>query len=142
MEFEFEEKEQYSLEDVQALVSDFKSKAIQTIESKDLELTSLNTEVERVKELEEGNHLLQIKNLAISNGIDEDLFDLIVDPDIEVVKGKIDKLKSITKEKEIDILISAATIKKLLTPEAFRFRKIGEEKIRGKDISIELYSLD
>lgn len=52
------------------------------------------------------------------------------------------RIEQLTKEKEIDILISAATIKKLLTPEAFRFRKIGEEKIRGKDISIELYSLD
>lgn len=102
LEFEYEEKQNYTNEDVQAILSDFKSKAIEIVESKDLELAGLTTELEKVEELEQGNHLLQIKNLAISNGIDEDLFDLIVDDDIEVVKAKIDKLKAVTKEKEID----------------------------------------
>lgn len=102
LDFEYEEKQNYTNEDVQAILSDFKSKAIEIVESKDLELAGLTTELEKVEELEQGNHLLQIKNLAISNGIDEDLFDLIVDDDIEVVKAKIDKLKAVTKEKEID----------------------------------------
>ncbi len=52
------------------------------------------------------------------------------------------RIEDLTKEKDIDILISAATIKKLLTPEVFQYRKMGEEKVRGKDAAIELYTLD
>lgn len=102
LEFEFEEKEQYTLEEVQGLVSDLKGQATETIELKDTELTEALEQAERVSELEGNNHTLQIKNLAIQNGIDEELIDLIADDDIEVVKTKIDKLKSMQKEKEID----------------------------------------
>lgn len=100
--FEFEQKEQYTLEEVQALVESFKAKVEETINAKDETIAGLTTEVEKVKELTKSNHDLSIKNLAIKNGISEDMLDLIVDEDLEKVQSKIDKLKSITKEKEID----------------------------------------
>lgn len=102
MEFEFEEKEQYTQEEVQAIVESLKSEVDNTIKTKDTELTELTTEVEKVKELETTNHQLSIKNLAIQNGIDEDLFDLVQDDDLKVVEKKIEKLKSIKKVDDID----------------------------------------
>lgn len=102
MEWKFEEKETYTLEDVQAIVEGFKVEVGETIKAKDETITGLTTEVEKVEELTKSNHELSIQNLAISNGIDKDMIDLIYDEDLEKVQSKIDKLKELTKEKEID----------------------------------------
>lgn len=101
-EFEFEEKEQYTLEDVQGLMEGFKAKVEETINAKDQTITGLTTEVQKVEELTKSNHQLSINNLAIKNGIGEDMIELIYDEDLEKVQRKIDKIKAITKEKEID----------------------------------------
>lgn len=93
--YEFEEKESYTLEEVQGIVGGIKTKVDGTI-------ADLTTQVEGVEELTKTNHDLQIKNLAITNNIDEDAIDLIFDEDLEKVQAKIDKLKAMTKEKEID----------------------------------------
>lgn len=102
MEFEFEEKETYTLEEVQAIVEGFKTAVEETITTKDTTIQELNEKVEGVEELQKNNYDLQVKNLAIKNGLDEDMLDLIYDEDIEKVESKIEKIKSITKEKEID----------------------------------------
>ncbi len=101
-EFEFEQKEQYTLEDVQGLVEGFKAKVEETINAKNETITGLTTEVQKVEELTKSNHQLSINNLAIKNGIGEDMIELIYDEDLEKVQSKIDKIKAITKEKEID----------------------------------------
>lgn len=102
MEFEFEEKETYTLEEVKELVEGFKTAVEETITTKDTTIQELNEKVEGVEELQKNNYDLQVKNLAIKNGLDEDMLDLIYDEDIEKVESKIEKIKSITKEKEID----------------------------------------
>lgn len=102
MEFEFDKKETYTHEDVQAIVEGFKTTVKETIKTKDEMITELNSKVKSVEELTKSNHDLSIQNLAISNGLDEDMIDLIYDEDIEKVQGKIDKLKKVTKENKID----------------------------------------
>lgn len=129
MEFEYEEKEQYTQEEVQAIVESFKNEVDNTITLKDTELTELATEVEKVKELETTNHSLQVKNLAIQNGIDEDLIELIVDEDLEVVKKKIEKLKSIKKVDDLD-----DTYK----PTQKRSEDAYEKAIKSKDVESAL----
>ena len=94
-EFEYEEKEQFTNEEVQAILDGVKGQVEVIIKDKDETITGLTTEGEKVKELEESNHNLSIKNLAISSGISEDLFDLIVDEDLEVVKSKIELVKGL-----------------------------------------------
>lgn len=97
MEFEYEEKEQYTQEEVQAIVESFKNKAIETISAKDAELTGLTTEYD---ELKSKHHKLNISTLMKEKNIDEDLFDLVVDEDIKVVKKKIEKLATATAKKD------------------------------------------
>ncbi|MEY8415646.1 hypothetical protein AAK964_05045 [Tissierella praeacuta] len=130
MEFKFEEKEQYTLEDVQALVEGFKSKVDEVIIAKDDTITELTTQAEKVKELEQSNHQLNIKNLAIENGITEDLFDLIVDEDIEVVKTKIDLVKTL---KKVDV-------DNTYKPEKKRTEDAYEKAIKSKDVETALKS--
>ena len=73
----------YTHEDVQAIVEGFKTTVKETIKTKDEMITELNSKVKGVEELTKSNHDLSIQNLAISNGIDEDMIDLIYDEDIE-----------------------------------------------------------
>ncbi len=100
--FEFEEKENFSLEEVKELATKWKSEVEETISTKDAEITGLQSKVENVEELQKSSHELQVKNLMLENGLDSDVFDLVFDKDIENVKTKIEKVKAITKEKEID----------------------------------------
>lgn len=100
--FQFEQKEQYTLEEVQQLVEGFKAKVEETIAIKDTTIAELTTKVEGVEELTKSNHDLTIKNLAITNGVAEDMIDLIYDEDLEKVQSKIAKIKELSKQKEID----------------------------------------
>lgn len=102
MEFEFEQLEQYTHEQVQAIVEGFKTKVEETIKAKDEEVLGLTTQVERFKELETTNKDLSIKNLALANGIGDDMLDLIRDDDLEVVKTKIELVKGLQANKNID----------------------------------------
>ena len=128
MEFEFEEQEQYTHEQVQAILEGFKSKVGETIKAKDEEVVPLTTQVEKVKELEESNHQLSIKNLAVESGITEDLFDLIVDEDLEVVKTKIALVKNL---KKVDV---DDTYK----PTQKRSEDAYEKAIKSKDVESAL----
>ena len=100
--FDFEEKEQYTLEDVQAIVEGFKAKVEETIKTKEEAITGLTSKVEGLEELQGQFKELQIKNLALENGIGDDMLDLIRDDDLELVKNKIELVKGLKKEKEID----------------------------------------
>lgn len=124
MEFEFEEKETYTLEDVQSLVKSFKGVAGEIITAKDETIAGLTTDTEKVKELEESNHNLQVKNLAVTNGISEDLMDLILDDDMEIVKTKIELVKNL---KKVDT-------EKLYKPENKRTEDTYEKAIKNKDV--------
>ena len=125
MDFEFEEKETYTLEEVKELVEGFKTAVEETIKSKDTTIQELNEKVEGVEELQEQHQNLSIKNLMLKNNIDDDLFDLVADDDLEVVETKIEKLKSITKEKEID---------ESFKPEKKRNDDQYEKAIQGNDV--------
>ena len=126
--FEFEQQEQYTLEDVQAIIDGFKVEVGNTIKTKDETIVGLTTQVEKVKELEEGNHLLQIKNLAIESGITDDLFDLIQDDDIEVVKTKIELVKGLKK----------ADVDDSYKPTTKRSEDAYEKAIKNKDVESAL----
>lgn len=102
MEFEFEEKETYTLEDVQAIVEGFKTAVEETITTKDETIVGLNEKVEGVEELDKRNKELSQENLALKNGIDVDVLEFVVDEDLEKMQEKIDKFQELTKEKEID----------------------------------------
>ncbi|WP_042681986.1 hypothetical protein [Anaerosalibacter massiliensis] len=102
MEFEFKEKETYTLEEVQAIVEGFKTAVEETIKSKDETIVELNEKIEGVEELTQSNQELSQKNLALKNGIGEDVLEFVVDEDLEKMQEKIDKFKELTKEKEID----------------------------------------
>lgn len=130
MEFNFEEKEQYSLEDVQAIIEGIKSTVGETIKAKDDSIIDLTTKVEKVKELEQTNHQLNIKNLAIENGISEDLFSLIEDDDIEVVKAKIEMVKGLNK----------VNVDNTYKPEQKRSEDAYEKAIKSKDVETALKS--
>ena len=130
MKFEFEEKDQYTLDEVKGLVDGFKSTVKETIDVKDETITELTTQAEKVKELEQSNHQLNIKSLAIENGITEDLFDLIADDDIEVVKTKIEMVKGL---KKVDV---DDTYK----PEKKRSEDAYEKAIKSKDVETALKS--
>lgn len=128
MEFEFEEQEQYTHEQVQAIVEGFKTKAMETISAKDEEVLGLTGQVAKVKELEQSNHQLSIKNLAVESGITADLFDLIVDEDLEVVKTKIALVKNL---KKVDV---DDTYK----PTQKRSEDAYEKAIKSKDVESAL----
>lgn len=100
--FQFEQKEQYTLEEVQQLVEGFKAKVEETIATKDTTIAELTTKVEGVEELTKSNHDLTIKNALIQNGLSDDVFDLIYDEDLEKVQSKIAKIKELSKQQEID----------------------------------------
>jgi len=102
MEFNFEEKESYTLEEVNGLVESWKGELGELISTKDATITDLNSKVESIAELEKSNKDLSIKHLALQNGIGEDMLDLIADDDLEVVNAKIAKLKELTKKQDID----------------------------------------
>lgn len=128
MEFEFEEKEQYTLEDVQAIVESFRTTVGETIKLKDETIAGLTTDVEKVEELQTSNHELHIKNLAIENGITEDLFNLIADEDLDVVKTKIELVKSL---KKVDVDDSYKPTRK-------RTEDDYEKAIKGNDVESAL----
>lgn len=102
MNFEFEEKESFTLEEVQQLVQGWKSGVTELVSTKDATIEELNTKVEGIAELEKSNKDLSIKHLALQSGIGEDMIDLIADDDLEVVNSKIAKLKELTKKQDID----------------------------------------
>ena len=110
--FEFEEKEQYSLEDVKAIVEGFKAKVDETINAKEETITGLTSKVEGLEELQGQYKELQIKNLALENGIGDDMLDLIRADDLELVKNKIELVKGLKKEKEIDNSYKGKSIRK------------------------------
>ena len=128
MEFEFEEQEQYTHEQVQAIVEGFKTTVGDTIKTKDETIVGLTTQAEKVKELEQSNHQLSIKNLAVESGITADLFDLIVDEDLEVVKTKIALVKNL---KKVDV---DDTYK----PTQKRSEDAYEKAIKSKDVESAL----
>lgn len=92
--YDFEEKETYTLAEVQDIVNGIKTEVEELITKKD-------ATVEDFDRLQKQNHNLQVQNLAIKNGITEDMLDLIWDVDLEKVEQKIEKLKELTKEKQI-----------------------------------------
>ena len=100
--FEFEEKEQYTLDELKAIVEGFKSKVEETINAKEETIVGLTSKVEGLEELQGQFKELQIKNLALENGIGDDMLDLIRDDNLELVKNKIELVKGLQKEKEID----------------------------------------
>lgn len=100
--YEFEQKEQYTLDEVQAIVDGFKAKVEETIATKDTTIAELTTKVEGIEELTKSNHELTIKNALIENGLSDDVFDLIYDEDLEKVQSKIAKIKELSKQQEID----------------------------------------
>lgn len=102
MEWKFEEKETYTLEEVQALVEGFKVEVGEIIKDKDETITELNKKVKDVEELSKTNLSLSQKNLALKNNIDDDLLEFVIDEDLDKMQEKIDKFKELTKEKEID----------------------------------------
>lgn len=103
MEWNFEEKDSYTKEELQNLVKGWKGEVEQEITAKDTELTGLKEKYKDVdvEELTKTNKDLTIKNLMLQNGLSDDVFDLIYDVDIKKVQGKIDKIKEMTKEKKI-----------------------------------------
>ena len=100
MEWKFEEKETYSLEEVKDLIEGFKSEVEQVISTKDALLEKFK-DVD-VDELQSQNLQLQQKNLALKNNIDDDLLEFVIDEDLDKMQEKIDKFKELSKEKEID----------------------------------------
>lgn len=102
MEFEFEEKEQYTHEDVKGLLETFKTTVGETIKVKDETIVELTGKVEGLAELELNNKELSIKNLALVNGIGDDMLDLIRDDDLEVVKTKIELVKGLQADKDVE----------------------------------------
>lgn len=102
MEFNFEEKEQYTLEEMKELVKKFEGQAQEEIEAKYTTIQELNTKLEDVEELDKQNKELSQRNLALKNGIDEEVIEFVADDDLEKMQEKIDKFKEITKEKKID----------------------------------------
>lgn len=100
MEWKFEEKETYSLEEVKDLIEGFKSEVEQVISTKDALLEKFK-DVD-IDELQSQNLQLQQKNLALKNNIDDDLLEFVIDDDLDKMQEKIDKFKELTREKEID----------------------------------------
>lgn len=104
MDFKYEEKDNYTKEELQNLIEGWKGEVEKEITARDTELNRYKEKYKDVdlEKLQKSNHELSIQNLAIKNGIGEDMIDLIYDDDIEKVQGKIDKLKELSKEKKID----------------------------------------
>lgn len=102
LNYEFEEKEQYTPEDVQAILEGVKGQVDSLVLAKDETITGLTTELEGLEEIKTSSKELSIQNLMLKNNLDSDLFDLVADDDLEVVESRIEKLKSITKQKDID----------------------------------------
>lgn len=100
MEWKFEEKETYSLEEVKDLIEGFKSEVERIISTKDGLLEKFK-DVD-VDELQSQNLQLQQKNLALKNNIDDDLLEFVIDEDLDKMQEKIDRFKELTKEKKID----------------------------------------
>lgn len=98
--FEFEEKEQFTLEEVKELATKWKGEVEEAISAKDIELEKFK-DID-VDELQSQNKQLQQKNLALKNNIDEDVIEFVIDEDLDKMQEKIDKFKDLTKEKEID----------------------------------------
>lgn len=91
--FEFEQKEHYTLEEVQELVEGFKVKHNQLITTKDTELEEVKVQLDGFEDLKKSNHELTIKSLMVADGLEDGLFDLVYDEDLELVKNKIILLK-------------------------------------------------
>lgn len=100
--YEFEEKEQYTLEEVQDIVNGIKTEVEEAITEKDTTITDLQGQIEGIGEMQKQNHDLQVQNLAIKNGLDEDMLDLVYDEDLEKVEQKIEKLQELSKKQKID----------------------------------------
>lgn len=100
--FEFEEKEQYSLEEVNQLVAKWKAQVNKELKTRDDTIANLTSKLENFEELSKFNHELQVKNLLLQNNLSDDVLDLIYDDDLEKVQAKIEKIKELTKEKEIE----------------------------------------
>ncbi|MCB9740883.1 MAG: AAA family ATPase [Deltaproteobacteria bacterium] len=52
------------------------------------------------------------------------------------------RVESMTKTLGIPLLVSAPTIAALRRPDAFRFRAVGKQSVRGRDEAVELFTLD
>ena len=109
MEFKFDEKESFSLEEVKKLVSQFSKQADKAILEKDEELKKVNLtlsenekKLKEVDKLSKTNHQLNVKNLMLRNNVAEDLFDLVNDEDIKKVEEKITKIKELQKQEKVD----------------------------------------
>lgn len=100
--FEFEEKEQYSLEEVKQLVENWKAQVNKELKTRDDAIANLTSKLENFEELSKFNHELQVKNLLLQNNLSDDVLDLVYDDDLEKVQAKIEKIKELTKEKEIE----------------------------------------
>lgn len=100
--FEFEEKEQYSLDEVKQLVENWKAQVNKELKTRDDAIANLTSKLENFEELSKFNHELQVKNLLLQNNLSDDVLDLVYDDDLEKVQAKIEKIKELTKEKEIE----------------------------------------
>jgi len=77
---------EFTLEEVKALTTQWKTEV-------DTEIQGLSTQLTGFDDLKKSNHELTIKSLMVAEGMEEDLFDLVKDDDIELVKNKITLLK-------------------------------------------------
>lgn len=91
--FEFEEKDNFTLDEVKELVEGFTGQVNGLLATKDTKITELETNLQGFEDLKKSNHELTIKSLMAQEGVSDDLFDLINDEDIELAKNKITLLK-------------------------------------------------
>lgn len=91
-------KDNYSKDEVEQIIKNFKEQ----VEELQGQLEEGNKAIERVKELEQANLNNSIKLAMIKAGLDEDLFDLVADTDLEKAQTKINKLVELQKKQDID----------------------------------------
>ena len=95
-DFEVEDKEQYTKEDIQKIVSELQERA-------NTETKILSEKVIDIDKVIENNKELAQKNLALKNGItDDDILQFVIDDDLEKMQSKIDKFKEISEKNKVD----------------------------------------
>ncbi|HHV73420.1 MAG TPA: hypothetical protein GXX41_01980 [Thermoanaerobacterium sp.] len=91
-------KEQYTKEEVQALLNDYNQRVAELTAN----LTQAQEQIKTLDELKKQNLENSIKLEMTKSGLSDDLFDLVFDEDVEKAKSKIQKLAEISKKQEIN----------------------------------------
>lgn len=95
-DFEVEDKEQYTKEEIEAIIGKLQTQANETV-------ANLNEKIVDVEEVITDNKQLAQKNLALQNGItDDDILQFVVDDDLTKMQSKIDKFKEISEKNKVD----------------------------------------